>query len=105
MRFKESGRGFRGVRAVECGRDARPGSQVSGRAEGERKEGDDTWGRAVSGRTASRLAGQACQPGEGALASAGSAGGCASGAGWGRAGCWAERKKGRWFAGWAAGAW
>ena len=41
---------------------------MSGRAEGERKEGDDTWGRAVSGRRASRLAGQACQPREGTLA-------------------------------------
>ena len=53
VRFKESGRGFLGVRAVEHGRDARRGSQVSGRAEGERKEGDDTWGRVVSGRRAS----------------------------------------------------
>jgi hypothetical protein len=53
VRFKESGRGFRGIRAVECGRDARRGSRVSGHAEGERKEGDDTWGRAVSGRRVS----------------------------------------------------
>jgi len=53
VRFKESGRGFLGVRAVERGRDARRGSRVSGRAEGERKEGDDTWGRVVSGRRAS----------------------------------------------------
>ena len=57
VRFKESGRGFLGVRAVERGRDARRGSRVSGRAEGERKEGDDTWGRAVSGRTRCERAG------------------------------------------------
>ena len=51
--FKESGWGFLGVRAVEHGRDARRASRVSGRTEGERKEGDDTWGRAVSRRRAS----------------------------------------------------
>jgi len=53
VRFKESGRGFLGIRAIERGQEARWGSRVSGRAEGERKEGDDTWGRAVSGRRAS----------------------------------------------------
>ena len=53
VRFKESSRGFLGVCAVKRGRDARRGFQVSGRTEGERKEGDDTWGRAVSGRRAS----------------------------------------------------
>jgi len=53
VRFKESSQGFLGVRAVKRGRDARLGFRVSGRTEGERKEGDDTWGRAVSGRRAS----------------------------------------------------
>ena len=53
VRFKESSRGFLGVRAVKRGRDAWRGFRVSGRTEGERKEGDDTWGWAVSGRRVS----------------------------------------------------
>ena len=81
-----------GAARLERGRGTR---RTESRGTGKKK------GREGEGR---RQAGPGCQREE-ALASAGWAGGCASGAGWGRAGCWAERKKGRWFAGWAAGAW
>ena len=68
VRFKESGRGFLGVHAVERGRDAQRGFWVSGRAEGERKEGDDTWGRQSAGGERADLRARLVSQGEGMLA-------------------------------------